>query len=59
MRTVTPDQPWPVLLLAESRALRGDKKHALKNLRDAVKRGLKNPDSLRESVNLQTLRIRT
>jgi dienelactone hydrolase len=55
MRTVSPDDPWPVLLLAESRALRGDKKHALKDLRDAVKLGLKNPDFIRENADLQTL----
>ena len=55
MRTVSPDDPWPVLLLAESRAVRGDKKHALKDLRDAVKLGLKNPDFIRENANLQNL----
>lgn len=56
MSRVTPDQPWPVLLLAETNAIRGDKKGALKNLHEAVKRGLKHPESLDESVNLQTLR---
>lgn len=56
MSSVTPNQPWPVLLLAETSALRGDKKRALKELHEAVKRGLKHPESIDEDANLQSLR---
>lgn len=56
MSNVTPDQPWPVLLLAETAALRGDKKRALKELREAIKRGVRHPESLEEDANLQSLR---
>jgi len=55
LSSVTPDQPWPVLLLAETHALQGDKKRALKDLREAIKRGLKRPESIEEDANLQTL----
>lgn len=53
---VTPNQPWPVLLLAETNALRGDKKRAMKDLHEAVKRGLNDAASISEDENLQTLR---
>jgi len=56
MSSVTPKQPWPVLLLAEASAARGDKKRALKYLRDAVNRGLKQPESIENDANLQSLR---
>ena len=56
MNRITPDEPWPALLLAETSALRGDRKQALKELRQAVKRGLKRPESIDEDVNLQALR---
>ena len=56
MAAVTPEEPWPHLLLAETAVARGDKKQANKELREAVKRGLKNPDTLDEDVNLQSLR---
>ena len=56
MSNVTPDQAWPVLLLAETSALRGDKKRALKELREAVKRGIRHPESVEEDANLQSLR---
>jgi len=56
MAAVTPDEPWPYLLLAETAVGRGDKKQANKELREAVKRGLKNPDVLDEDVNLESLR---
>lgn len=55
MASVTPEEPWPYLLLAETAVARGDKKQANKELREAVKRGLKNPDTLNEDVNLQGL----
>jgi len=57
MSSVTPDRPWPVLLLAETSALRGDKKRALKELHEAVKRGLQHAESIEEDANLQTLRL--
>jgi dienelactone hydrolase len=59
MAAVTPDEPWPWLLLAETAVARGDKKQANRELREAVKRGLKNPDVLDEDVNLASLRSDT
>jgi dienelactone hydrolase len=56
MSRVSPNEAWPVLLLAESSAARGDKKRALKDLHEAVKRGLKNPDAIEKDANLETLR---
>ena len=56
MNSVSPKEPWPVLLLAESSAVRGDKKAALRYLHEAVKRGLTNPDFVDENANLRTLR---
>jgi dienelactone hydrolase len=49
------DDPWPCLLLAETRTAMGKRKQALKDLREAVKRGLKNPEILEEDANLRTL----
>jgi len=56
MSAVTPSEPWPKLLLAETAAARGDKKRAKKDLRDAIKCGLKNPDTIDKDANLQSLR---
>lgn len=53
---VAPSEPWPHLLLAETAALRGDNKRAKKELREAIKCGLKNPDSIGNDANLQSLR---
>ncbi len=53
---VAPSEPWPHLLLAETAAVRGDNKRAKKELRDAIKCGLKNPDSIDNDANLQSLR---
>jgi dienelactone hydrolase len=53
---LTPEQPWPHLLLAETAATRGDRKHSVKELREAVKHGLKNPASLEKAPRLQSLR---
>jgi len=55
MSSISPNEAWPVLLLAETSAARGDKKHALKDLHEAVKRGLKNPDAIDKDTNLATL----
>jgi dienelactone hydrolase len=54
--SVTPDQPWPIVLLAETDALRGDKRRALKHVHEAIRRGLQRPESLDENANLHTLR---
>ncbi|MGB9235648.1 MAG: hypothetical protein WCC04_14655 [Terriglobales bacterium] len=56
MSAVTPNEPWPKLLLAETAAAKGDKKRANKDLRDAIKSGLKNPDTIDKDANLQSLR---
>jgi dienelactone hydrolase len=55
-QAVTPDEPWPALLLAESAAVQGNKKRAIKELREAIKRGLKNPDTLDGDPHLESLR---
>jgi dienelactone hydrolase len=47
--------PWPVLLLAETRTAMGNHKQAIKDLREAIKRGLKNPEVLEQDRNLQLL----
>jgi hypothetical protein len=49
------DDPWPTLLLAETRSAMGKRKQALKDLREAVRRGLRNPEILEEDANLRTL----
>lgn len=56
MSDVTPNDPWPALLLAEANALRGDRKRACKVLREAIKRGLKNPEAIEKDANLQSMR---
>ena len=56
MSRVRPNEPWPALLLAETSAARGDKKRAFKDLHEALKRGLKNPDAIDKDTNLQSLR---
>ena len=54
MRQIS-DDPWPALLLAETRAAMGNKKQALKDLRDAVRRGLKDAEVLESDKQLQVL----
>jgi hypothetical protein len=49
------DDPWPALLLAETSTAMGKKKQALKNLREAIRRGLRNPQTLEEDPNLRPL----
>jgi predicted esterase len=56
MADVTTDEPWPFLLLAETRTAMGNKKQAIKDLREAVKRGLKNPDAIEKDGSLEPLR---
>lgn len=55
MRQIT-DQPWPVLLLAETRVALGNKKQAVRDLREAVRRGLKDPEILETDNKLEALR---
>jgi len=55
MADASPDQAWPLVLLAEAHARAGNKKPALKALEDAAKRGLKNPQALAQDPELQSL----
>ncbi len=50
------DDPWPVLLLAETRVALGNKKQAIKDLREAIRRGLKDPEILNADKHLEGLR---
>jgi dienelactone hydrolase len=50
------DDAWPMLLLAETRTAQGNKKQAIKDLREAVRRGLKKPETLEEDDKLQNLK---
>jgi dienelactone hydrolase len=50
------DDPWPVLLLAETHATAGSKKLAIKDLKEAVKRGLSDPGVIESEAKFQTLR---
>ena len=52
---VSPDDPWPPLLLAETRTAMGDKKQAIKDLKEAIRRGLKNPEAVEKDAKLQAL----
>ncbi len=56
MGEITPEEPWPTLLVAENRAAMGDRKIAIKAIRESIKRGLKNPEVLEKDENLQSLR---
>ena len=53
---ITPDQPGPMLLLADTHASTGNKKQAIKDIREAMRRGFRNPDFLEHDSDLQTLR---
>jgi tetratricopeptide (TPR) repeat protein len=48
--------PWPVLLLAETHAAAGNRKLALKDLREAVKRGLHDAEAIESNPALQSLK---
>jgi dienelactone hydrolase len=50
------DDPWPVLLLADTHAAEGNKKQAIKDLQEAVKRGLKDPETIASDSQLQVLK---
>jgi dienelactone hydrolase len=56
MADVSPDEPWPVLLLAETHTAMGNKKQAIKDVREVVRRGVKNPDVLEKDQALEPLR---
>jgi hypothetical protein len=55
MASASPDQAWPLLLLAETKVRAGNKKEALKAIEEAVHRGLKYSQSLTEDPELQPL----
>ena len=56
MADVSPQEPWPLLLIAEASAESGNRKEALKAIRAAIKRGLKNVDAIAQNRNLAMLR---
>jgi len=49
------DSPWPVLLLAETYAAEGNKKQALRELKEAVRRGV-DVDALESNERFQVLK---
>ena len=51
------DDPWQVLLLAETRVAKGDKKQAIKDLREVVRRGMKDPEILEKDDKLEFQKI--
>jgi predicted Zn-dependent protease len=55
MAEVAPDQPGPLVLLAEANVRLGNKKDALRELKEAVQRGLKHTQTLTEDPELQPL----
>jgi hypothetical protein len=55
MADAAPDQPAPLVYLAEARVRTGNKKGALKAIEEAVQRGLKRPQSLTDDPELQPL----
>lgn len=55
MREVS-DDPWPVLLLADTHAVAGNRKLAIKDLQEAVRRGLKDRAVIELDPQLQGLK---
>lgn len=55
MRQVSYD-PWPVLLLADTHAAEGNRKLAIKDLQEAVRRGLKERAVIESDPQLQSLK---
>jgi len=55
MAEITTSEPWPSLLLAETHAALGNKKQAIQDIREAVRRGLRNPEALEKDQNLEKL----
>ena len=50
------NDPWPVLLLAETHASSGNKKLAIKDLQEAVRRGLKDAEVIESDQKLEGLK---
>jgi hypothetical protein len=50
------DRPGPMILLAETHAAQGNRKQAMKDLREAIRRGLNSADAIEKDSNLQFLR---
>jgi len=55
MRQLT-DDPWPVLLLADTHAAAGNRRLAIKDLQEAVRRGVKDRTVLENDPQLQSLK---
>lgn len=55
MAEASPDQAWPLVLLAEARVRAGNKKAALKAIEQAVQHGLKRAQTLTQDPELQPL----
>ena len=56
MADVAPDAWWPLLLLAETRSAMGNHKQAIKDLREGIRRGLKNAEVIEKDESSQPLR---
>jgi dienelactone hydrolase len=50
------DDPWPVLLLAETHAAAGNKKQAIRDLQETVRRGLTDASVIESNEKLQVLK---
>ncbi|HUD63618.1 MAG TPA: hypothetical protein VMQ17_03535 [Candidatus Sulfotelmatobacter sp.] len=50
------DEPWPLLLLAESHALAGNRKQAVRDLQQAVRRGLTDAEAIESDSRLEALK---
>ena len=50
------DEPWPLLLLAETHSLAGNKKQAVRDLQQAVLRGLTDAEAIQSDPRLQALK---
>lgn len=55
LMTKVSDSPWPALLLAETYVARGNKKQALRELKEAVRRGFNDAEALESNERLKTL----
>jgi dienelactone hydrolase len=55
MAEASPDQAWPLLLVAEAQVRSGNKKAAVKAIEQAVRRGLKRAQTLTQDPELQPL----
>src|SRR5262252_5840184 len=55
MRQVT-DDPWPVLLLADTHAAAGNRRLAIRDLQEAVRRGVKDRTTIESDPALQILK---